>query len=444
MAEAVNERALILDILLENSKGAYLSVITSAVLEKYSYLERNEKAFIKAVCEGTVRHRITLDYYIDSVSRTKVSKMKPVIRELLRMSVYQLKYMDSVPKSAAINEAVKLAKKRGFSGLSGFVNGVLRNLDRSGILSKTEYPSLSVKYSMPEWITALYEKQFGSEKAEKMLEAASTIPAVVGRIVPGYKRENVIEQINSQLNVKAAFEHEILENAIVLKNQGELGAIDAFKNGIFTIQDMGSQLVGIISDVKKNSKVIDMCAAPGGKSIHIAQLMDGTGMVSARDVSENKIEKIRENADRMGINNIAEIVSDALVYNEEDAKSADIVIADLPCSGLGVLGRKSDIRYRVVPQDIEELAAMQRSIIDNAVRYLKKGGVLIYSTCTVTAKENEEQFNYITKEKGLEPLSFEELLPRQLRGRGGKNGSLQLLQGIDKGDGFYISKFKKV
>ncbi len=437
MSSTVNERELILDILLENERGTFLNLIIRQVLDKYDYLPDHSRSFIKAVSEGTVERRITLDYFIDRVSSVKVKKMKPLVRQLMRMSLYQLMYMDSVPSSAVINEAVKLAKKRKFSNLSGFVNGVLRNLDRMDFDEIEGELSLSQRYSCPEWIVDMFTSEYGIEMAEKMLASSLERAPLTVRPV-GITADELIEKLAEE--GVAAAHHEVLGSAVVLPEGTVPGRLSSFVDGYCTVQDAASQLSVLVAAPEKGNVCIDLCAAPGGKAAYLAQLLNGTGHVSARDQSENKTELIEDTIERLGLENIDTLVWDARTLRDEDIESADIVFADLPCSGLGVLGRKSDVKYRVRPEDIEELAALQREILDTAVRYVKKGGTLIYSTCTVSPQENRDQFEYI-KSLGLEPVDFDDCLPPQLKGRG--EGQLQLLQGTFGCDGFFISKFRK-
>lgn len=438
MSSAVNERELILDILLENEKGSFLSTLIRQVLDKYDYLPDRSRAFIKAVAEGCVERRITLDYYIDKVSSVKVRKMKPFVRQLMRMSLYQLMYMDSVPASAVINEAVKLAKKRRFANLSGFVNGVLRSLDRMDFAAAQASMNMSEKYSCPEWIVDMLTKEYGDERAEKMLE--STLERTPITVRPaGISADELIERLKAE-GVEC-MRHSVLESAVVLPDGVIPGRLSAFAEGYCTVQDAASQLCVLAASPKQGDVCIDLCAAPGGKTAFLAELVGEEGRVSARDISEYKVDLIEDTVDRLGLENVDTLVWDAEEFRSEDEESADLVMADLPCSGLGVFGKKSDVKYRVLPEDIQELALLQRRILASAVRYVKSGGTLIYSTCTVSPQENREQFEYI-KSLGLEPVDFDELLPEKLRGRG--KGQLQLLQGVDGCDGFYISKFRKV
>lgn len=439
MSAIINEREIILEILIEQEKGEYLNILLKNVLDKYSYLPSQVRSFIKNVSQGSVERQITIDYIIDSVSNTKVKKMKPFIRNLLRMSTYQLKFMDHVPVSAVIDEAVKLSKKRSFGNLSGFVNGVLRNIDRLG--NDIEYPDLSVKYSCPKWLCDCFVKWYGEENAEKMLMDSLEVEKVYAKVLKGYDIDEIIASINRQKAQAARVDY--ISNAISIKLNGAVTELDAFNEGKITIMDLASSLVGDIAGIKGPEKVIDMCAAPGGKTIHIASMLNTDGCVRAFDISERKLSLIQDNIERCGLHNIEAQISDATVLRQELIESADVVVADLPCSGLGVIGRKPDLKYRINGEELQALKALQQDILKNAVSYLKRGGILLYSTCTVNPGENVKQLKFI-RELGLEADSIEEYLPKRYKNRTGENGYLQLLQGVDGCDGFFISRFKKV
>lgn len=439
--EAVNEREIILDTLMEADKGTYLSIVLGQVLIKYGYLSEKSRSFIKAVCEGTMERRIAIDYIISLKSSVKINKMKPLIRTLLRMSVYQLKYMDGIPESAAINEAVKLAKKRKFQNLSGFVNGVLRNINR---MELSEYPSKDIEYSVPEWMYDKVTEWYGEKSADIIFKNALEKPALYIR---SNKRVCSTDELLKNLTDEgiSAKKTEMYGNALEVYS-GALFGTDSFYQGAFQVQDISSMISCLSAaggfDKDAGVKVLDICAAPGGKSLMISELLPNA-VITARDLSETKAFKIEENIERLGAENIIVEVQDATVFDETSENSYDLVIADLPCSGLGVIGRKGDIKYRLLEEDLKSLKELQRDILKCAARYLKKDGVLLYSTCTINPGENVEQLSYIEEQLSLKAESIEEFLPEALQGRSGKEGYIQLLPGIDKCDGFFISRFRK-
>jgi 16S rRNA (cytosine967-C5)-methyltransferase len=429
----VNTRELALDCLIEvMEKDRHSHLVLRGVLDKYAYLEKQERAFLTRLVEGTIERTVELDYILNIYSGVKVKKMKPMIRNLLRMSVYQLRHMDSVPDSAVCNEAVKLAKKRGFSKLSGFVNGVLRSIIREPERivfpdrGKNIVAALSVEYSMPEWIVEQWIPAFGEEKTEKILQAFSkeyrlSIRTNLNRTTP----EELADALRAQgMDVNIS---ERLPYALEISGYDHLSAIPQFLDGDFYVQDVSSMMVAEWANVKAGDNVIDVCAAPGGKSTHIAELLKGTGHVTARDLTEEKVALIRENISRHGLSNMDAEVMDATVFDENSREKADVLICDLPCSGLGVLGRKTDIRYKMTPEKQEELVKLQRQILNTVFAYVRQGGTLLYSTCTIHRGENEENVEWFLKEHP--EFELEEMQ--------------QLLPGETGQDGFFLAKMKR-
>lgn len=432
MTKEVSERELVLGVLLEITRdGAYSHIALRNVLSKYQYLDKKERAFITRVTEGTLEHLIEIDYIINQFSSVKVNKMKPVIRTILRSGVYQLKYMDSVPDSAVCNEAVKLAKKRGFQNLTGFVNGVLRSI--AGGLDTVTYPPeedalhyLSVRYSMPEWILCQWLAAYDRQTVEQMLsaflrECGTMIRCNTAQITP----EALAEKLRAE--GVAVTQHEKIPYALSISGYDYLEQLESFQAGDFSVQDISSMMVAETADPKAGDYIIDVCAAPGGKSLHLAEKLCGTGHVEARDLTPYKVGLIEENIVRMGLHNIEAVQMDATVFDPGSEGKADIVIADLPCSGLGVLAKKTDLKYKMTEQTQRELVQLQRQILQNVQRYVRPHGKLIYSTCTIHRGENEENARWFARQ-------FPEFALVSER---------QMLPGIDESDGFYIAEFRK-
>lgn len=425
-----SERELALAILLEVEKGEKSHLVLRSVLEKYQYLDKQERAFLTRLTEGTIERTLELDYIINQYSKTKVQKMKPVIRNILRMAVYQIKYMDNVPDSAACNEAVKLAGKKGFGTLKGFVNGVLRSIVRSQ--EQIPYPDetcpenfLSVKYSMPQWIVATWFKDYGREKTEEILKSLYLSRPTTIRVNGNQiTKEELIKKLKSEhVNVE---EHPFLDSALLISDYDYLGALGSFRDGDFQIQDAASIQVAESADIKPGDYIIDVCAAPGGKALHAAQLLNGTGHVEARDLTEYKVGLIQENIWRMGFDNVEAVQQDATIFDETSEEKADVVIADLPCSGLGVLSKKTDLKYKMTPETEKEVAKLQKEILDVVCRYVKPEGVMIYSTCTICKAENEENTRwFLTKHPEFELEWEKQIFPAR------------------ETDGFYIAKLVK-
>ena len=443
-------RELVLGVLLEVIRdGEYSHISLRNVLTKYQYLDKRDRAFITRVVEGTLEHMIEIDYIINQFSKVKVNKMKPVIRCILRSAVYQLKYMDSVPNSAACNEAVKLATKKGFASLKGFVNGVLRSIERN--LDTITYPDeanvieyLSVKYSMPEWILRKWLVQYSRETVETMLADFQTEKPTTIRVNRNVmaKEELVLSLENQGVHVE---NHPYLQDALWISSYDYLADLDSFQTGAFHVQDISSMLVAHLANPKEGDSVIDVCAAPGGKSLHMAELLGGTGHVEARDLTSYKVNLIWDNIERSGMKNIEAVCQDATVFSEDSVEKADIVVADLPCSGLGVLGKKTDLKYKMTEQTQKDLVVLQRDILSKVKAYVKPGGILIYSTCTINEDENMGNVDWFLSENmEFKLVSVKEELCEELRQSVVRDGCLQLIPGVHKSDGFFIAKFKKV
>lgn len=432
MAAQVNERELVLEtLLLIMRDGEYSHIALKNVLDKYQYLEKKERAFITRVVEGTLERMIELDYIINLFSKVKVHKMKPVIRMILRSAVYQIKYMDSVPASAACNEAVKLAQRKGFVNLKGFVNGVLRSISRE--LPDIIYPGkedmaayISVKYSLPDWLVKEWLTVYGADTVEKMGEAfLEERPVSVRRNTARISEEEFEKMLRAEGVVYT--KDETLPYAYYLSGYDYLGKLESFREGYFYVQDVSSMQVAQVADPAEGDYIIDVCAAPGGKAIHLAEKLNGTGHVEARDLTDYKVSLMEENIARSGLTNVEAVRYDATVEDAGSYVKADIVIADLPCSGLGVLGKKPDLKYKMTPQAQKELVTLQQSILSVVHKYVKPGGKLIYSTCTIHREENEENTAWFAK-------SYPQF--RLIR-------EWQMLPGKDTGDGFYIAHFQR-
>ena len=434
-------REIILDILLEVlEKGKYSHVILSQALTKYQYLEKQDRSFIKRVVDGTVEYLIQIDYIINSYSKVKVNKMKPVIRTILRMSVYQICHMDRVPDSAACNEAVKLAEKRGFSGLKGFVNGVLRSISRGK--AELDFPNDSVRYSVPEWLLAMWKKSYGEETLKVMLESLLTERPLTARCCLNKAgKQQIIESLTAQgVTVE---ESRYASDVIRLSGVDYLESLDAFRQGLLQIQDLSSSLAGDAAGIKEGDYVIDVCGAPGGKGLHAADILNGTGMVEIRDISDAKAAMIEENIARSGLGNVRAAVFDALTFDKASEEAADVVIADLPCSGLGIIGRKPDIKYNMTPGKLHELARLQREILSVVYRYVKPGGTLVYSTCTVNREENEENMRWFMEQFPFEPVNIKGRLGEELVEPTMESGYIQFLPGVHPCDGFFIAVMRR-
>lgn len=444
MTKQTDSREVVLDILLEIlERGSYSHVALRQALEKYQYLEKQDRAFITRVVEGTLEYRLTIDAILDGCSKVKVKKMKPVIRTILRMSVYQIVWMNRIPDSAVCNEAVKLATKRKFQGLKGFVNGVLRTVVRQkDETGSFPFEDWSLKYSMPQWLIDRWSESFPAGTVEQMLQAfLADMPTTVRCNLDKATKDTILESLRSQgVDVE---ESPLSGQALLLKSYDYLERLEAFQKGWVQVQDVSSGFVGQIADPQPGDRVLDVCGAPGGKSLHIADKLKGTGLVLVRDLTEGKIRMVEENISRSGFTNMRTEVWDALEFDENWENQADIVIADLPCSGLGVIGKKPDIKYQVTEEGLKDLKELQRDILTVVSRYVKPGGKLIYSTCTVNQAENEEQADWFLSKFPFCPINIEGMLGTAIQEDSMKQGRLQLLPGQYPCDGFFIAAFRK-
>ncbi len=459
MSDTINPRGSALNALhmiLEQNRPSHLVIReTLAAHPEYS---RQERAFFTRLCEGTVEQLLRLDYVLAQCSSVPIRKMKPLIRTLMRMSVYQILFMDSVPDSAVCNEAVRLTGKRGFSGLKGFVNGVLRSvcrLDREKTLpsrADSDHRYLSINYSMPLWLVDYLAKTYGKERLERILQGFLTQrPLTVRMNLSRSDRNAICQQLSGQgIEVGSTFTEEFssyhiyFPEALALSGTGNLQEVTAMRDGLIQVQDIASMLPVYAAELKPGDCVIDVCAAPGGKTLHAADILAGTGCVIARDLSEDKVALIHENIERSRFAQISAQVWDASVFDPSLEGKADAVIADLPCSGLGIIGKKPDIKYRMTHEQILELAQLQRQLLAVVSRYVKPGGKLVYSTCTLSSEENQENRKWFLD-------SFPEFSPMELADSHFKpfkvpsvrEGYIQLIPGIHPCDGFYVAAFQK-
>ena len=404
-------------------EGQFSHHVRRDILEKAD-LTRQEKAFTERLFYGVLEQVIFLDWIIASYSSVKPKKIKPVIRNILRLSIYQILFMDSVPDHAAINEAAKLAAKRGYKGLIPFVNGLLRAFQRGGI--KPGMPE-HVKHADPLWLYDLEVKELGKKKADLFFDTVSSSqqPLYARLSLSLETKENICRMLEED-GVSVEEVPEIPE-AVRLKDVSDLTGLKAFQEGLIYLQDLSSmQVARAAKDVLKEADhILDVCAAPGGKSLHLAELFPKAKILS-RDLTEEKKGLIEENIKRSRLKNIEAEVWDALKPDPAKQGKEDLVLADLPCSGLGVIGRKPEIRLRVTEEDLKELSLLQRQILTVVQEYVRLGGILIYSTCTVDRMENQDNAAWFAENFPFEKLREKQFLP-----------------GEEDCDGFYLACFRR-
>jgi len=442
----MNEREISLciltDILYEK---AYNNIILRKTLNKNKQLSRIQKAFVTELTNGTLRNIILIDYIINQFSKIKTDKMKTVIINILRLAVYQIMFMDKVPASAACNEAVNITKKRGFKNLSGFVNGVLRNISKN--IDNIKYPDpekekinfLCIKYSYPEWIIKYWLNELDYNTIKDICINNSIPPKISICLNSSMTDKKELE--NCFLNEDIKITDGIFGGAYI-SNTSDITNTIAYRKGMFHIIDQSSILCVSILDPKQNDIVYDVCAAPGGKSFKCAYILNNTGKVISRDIYQHKIELMNENIKRLKIKNIITELKDAQVHYLDDEQKADCVIIDAPCSGLGLIRKKPDIKYNKSIDEIDELVKIQRKIIDSCWSYVKVGGTLLYSTCTISRKENIENFNWILQNYPFEAVDISSYL--SVKFNTASKGYIQILPNMFDTDGFFIAKFKRV
>lgn len=426
-------------------KGTYSNIILSQELNK-SNLGDKDKGLVTEIVYGTLKYKYTIDVILKHFLDKNFIKLEALILNTLRIAVYQIKYLDKIPEFAAVNESVELAKKFSGVGASKLVNGVLRNYLRNKEESiyykeSNKIDSLCFKYSFEKWMVELFIKQYSFEVTEKILQGLNFVPEVTVRVN------------NMKLSYEDAFE-ELTENGYNI-NEGYAcpEAIRIFKGknieknplfyeGKLTVQDESAMLVAPSMDLKMGLVVLDLCSAPGGKTTHIAEILENTGSVKAFDIHENKLKLIEENSKRLGLTNIQCGVMDAEKFNEKYVDYADRILIDVPCSGLGIIRKKPEIKWTKTDKQLKSVVKAQKNILKNASEYLKKDGILIYSTCTLNKSENMEIINEFIKNNNnfiIEPLFLGKLDNIIYH----KEGYVTILPNENM-DGFFIAKLRKI
>ena len=437
-----NVRDAALTILLAVDKNqAYSNLLLHQTIEKYK-LDVKDRGLLTEITYGTLQHKLTLDYYLEPFIHGKVDLW---VRWLLRMSLYQMHYLSRIPAHAAVNEAVEIAKRRGHKGIASMVNGILRSILREGVRSTNDIKDpnerLAIETSHPQWLVDRWVESYGYEETAEMLRENNIQPVQTVRVnTTKATVENVLTTLERE-GVKAV-RSEVMPECVHLQT-GQAARTAAFRHGLITIQDESSMLPANVLNPQPGMKVLDMCAAPGGKTTHMAEKMKNEGSILAMDLHPKKLDLIEENTARLGL----EIVQTAPVDGRKAAsflpkESFDAVLVDAPCSGLGVMRRKPDIKYTKREEDLESLQTIQLAILDNAAQVLKAGGRLVYSTCTVDKQENEGTVKlFLDQHPEMESESLtnlpEKLLAKQ------NNGMLQVFPQDFGSDGFFVAAFRK-
>ena len=400
-------------------------------------LDSRDAALATRLCYGVVQNRGRLDFYLAQLLKGSVKKLHPAVRDILHLGLYQIYDLDKIPDSAAVNESVRLARKYGAPGSDRLVNGVLRNAVRTkgGLQEPVSYAD---KYSHPEELITLLKAALPKGTLESVLIADNQAPQTVVQVnTLKITREGLLERLTAE--GVAATPHGWMPDCLILGGTGSIEKLPSFQQGLFYVQDPASKLSVQCAGLQEGFRVLDCCAAPGGKSFAAAIAMRGTGKITSCDVHPHKVSLIENGAGRLELENITARLQDASVFVPEWEEQMDAVLVDAPCSGLGIIRKKPDIRYRDL-KETEALPELQKSILWNQARYVKKGGVLLYSTCTLLPRENEEvvaAFLDAHPEFSLEKLALPPVFPEN------ETGMLTLLPGQRDTDGFFISKMRR-
>lgn len=399
--------------------GKYSNIAVKEMLGKCRGMDKTEKAFFTNLVYGVISRHFTLEYVISQYSAIKLKKLARYVKIILELGFYQIIYLDKVPESAAVNECVKLSKRYCKKGSDRFINGVLRAFLKNRCVIPDD--DLAVKYSFSQEMTEMFLEQFGYEFSDQLMQALNTPPDIMLR--PNTLKTDA-DKLSGLLRADG-IENTVTDYGMVISDGFDVASNRLYKEGYFTPQDRGAYTASVVLAPKEGETIIDMCSAPGGKATHIAELMKDNGNILAFDIHEHKVSLINNSAKRLGFNSINAQVGDSAVYNSELNGIADRVLCDVPCSGWGIIRRKPDIKLSHT--DLCELYDIQKKILDNGAKYVKIGGCIVYSTCTVNKKENEEIISeFLSKNKNFEKTYEKTFYPN-----------------IDGCDGFYVCRLNK-
>lgn len=419
-----------------DKEQAYSNIaLNEEIKQNREKLTEKDIGLISEIVYGVTTWKLTLDEIIKKYSKIKLKKISQWILNILRMGVYQIVFLDKIPKSAAVNESVNLAKRYGHSSSSNFVNAILRKVEKNDYEELFEISNdverISKTTSMPEWIVRELLKNNNIESVKKICENSNLKPKTTIRVnALKTTKEDLIKKLNeNNIQFKEAnINEKMAGDFLILNKVKNIENLDLFKNGYFTIQDISAGLTAKILNPQPDEIVLDACSAPGGKTTYIAELMKNKGIIEAWDIHEHRTKLVEKNAKRLGINIIKTQVKDATIYDESLNEKFDKILLDVPCLGIGVIKRKPDIKWQRKVEDIKEITKTQETILENCSRYLKKGGSLVYSTCSILKEENEDIIsNFLSKQTDFEIA---------------ENDVINIFQDEEK-DGFFICKLHK-
>lgn len=432
-------------------ENAYTNIeLDKVIKENEKKLNERDIGFISEIVYGVTSWKLTLDEIIKKYSNLKMKKISPWILNILRMGIYQIVFLDKVPKSASVNESVNLAKRYGHKGSSNFVNAILRKVDKKDYTSffeiKNPIERISKTNAMPVWIIEELLKNNSIEDVEQICKASNIKPKVTIRINNLKTNKKELKKLLQERGIE--YKEGILDDFLVLDKVKHIEKLDLFKQGYFTIQDEGAGLIAKIVNPKQNEIVLDACSSPGGKTTYMAELMENKGEIFAWDLHSHRVKLVEENATRLGISNIKTEKKDASIYHEEYNEKFDKILLDVPCSGVGVLKRKPDIKWKRKAEDILQITKIQKEILQNCSKYLKSNGQIVYSTCSIFKEENDsiiewfleqnQDFTYSNISLKIDKDNFE---PKQFLIK--ENSNKIQLYPSEGTDGFFICKLQK-
>ena len=421
--------------------GAWSDAVLGGIADRAGLTDARDRGLTAALCYGVLQNKALLDYLLQSVSGRPLNRVEPKVLDILRLSAYQLYFLDKIPVSAAVNEGVRLCRELGFARAAGYVNAVLRKLAANPVIPEIgggAAERLSIRYSHPKWLVEYLLKRLPEGDAEEFLRCDNA-PAPAALQVNTLKTDAAALLAALREDGVAAEKHPYLPDCLVTKTPGDLTQCEAFRKGFFYVQDAAAFLAVMAAQPRAEERILDVCAAPGGKSFAAAILSGGRAEITACDLHENKLKRIRAGAERLGLGNIQALARDARTDRTDWREAFDLVIADVPCSGLGVIRKKPDIRYKD-PAAFDSLPEIQRSILEHAAICVRPGGRLLYATCTIRSEENEDVVRrFLAEHDGFLPENFETPIP----GAAGEDGMLQLWPQRHGTDGFFIAKLRK-
>ena len=445
MVDKVREVALKVLYNIEVNKAYSNITLDEEINKNMKILDNRDIGFISELTYGVITWKLTIDEIIKKYSNLRLKKISPWILNILRMGIYQIVFLNKVPKSAAVNESVNLAKRYGHKGSSNFVNAILRKVSKNDYEEmfniENNVERISKTTSMPVWIVETLLKEDTLEKVEEICKNSNLKPELSIRVNNLKTSKEELKKKLEEKDIKV--ENGVLEDFLILKNAKNIENIEEFKKGFFTVQDEAAGLTAKILNPQINDTVLDACSSPGGKTTYLAEIMKDKGEVIAFDIHPHRVKLVEQVSKRLNLKSIKTDVKDSSIYDKKYKEKFDKILLDVPCLGLGVLKRKPDIKWQRKKEDIEEISKIQKQILDTCSKYLKKGGVLVYSTCSILKEENEDVVNEFLEENENFEMEKIELEENNYFKKFCKNNNFLQVYQSEKSDGFFICKMIK-